>query len=371
MSSYLAHFSIIRPVHELSQVSIFEWIIEAHERAERAKSNRVEEEWFSGLKARLEKIGMGTEMVQNRGVQLGDFSHRDWEKMEIYKLAPLSPSGTPLRERMQFFDAACSGVFERFYPDEAPIAPHLIHVTCTGYVSPSPAQKLVALRNRQEKTVVTHAYHMGCYASIPAIRLGLGHATDIVHTELASVHFNPLLHSSEQLVVQSLFADGFIKYSVLPEKQEGVALKILALHEVILPDSGHCMSWQCEEWGFRMTLTRELPVIIRNALEGFLKSLAEKAGCSLNDLKQNAYFAVHPGGPKIVKQVEELFQLETWQLAHSRKVLRSCGNMSSATLPHIWEKMVADPKIKSGARIVSLAFGPGLTMCGALFEKEI
>ena len=371
MANYLTAFSILRPKYELSQSSIFDWILEAHERAEKAKTTELKEGWRDDLKARLQKIGMGTEMIQQRGVHLEDLCHRDWEKMQIYPLTPHSPSGTPLKERMKFFDAACSAVFEQFYPENAPIAPHLFHVSCTGYVSPSPAQKIVAKRDAENKTVVTHAYHMGCYAAIPAIRLGMGSLTDIVHTELASVHFNPLLHTSEQLVVQSLFADGFAKYSIVQDKQKKAALQVLALHEVILPDSDHCMSWQCEEWGFKMTLAKELPVIIRNALDTFLVELAKKSGHSLSELKEKGYFAVHPGGPKIIKQVEELFDLKPWQLTHSREILKTCGNMSSATLPHIWQKILIDSTVQPGALIISLAFGPGLTMCGAIFEKEI
>jgi predicted naringenin-chalcone synthase len=53
-------------------------------------------------------------------------------------------------------------------------------------------------------------------------------------------------------------------------------------------------------------------------------------------------------------------------VALSHKVLRERGNMSSATLPHIW-KEILDLDLKSGTRVVSLAFGPGLTLFGAVF----
>jgi predicted naringenin-chalcone synthase len=44
--------------------------------------------------------------------------------------------------------------------------------------------------------------------------------------------------------------------------------------------------------------------------------------------------------------------------------------MSSATLPHIWERIVASTDIAAGTIVASLAFGPGLTMSGALLEKR-
>jgi predicted naringenin-chalcone synthase len=64
-----------------------------------------------------------------------------------------------------------------------------------------------------------------------------------------------------------------------------------------------------------------------------------------------------------------LLHLDDTQITHSRAVLFERGNMSSATLPHVWERISQDDQIKPGTLIVSLAFGPGLTMAGTLFEK--
>ena len=66
---------------------------------------------------------------------------------------------------------------------------------------------------------MTHAYHMGCYAAMPALRIAAGFVAtgsrrvDSSHTELCSLHLDPTDHRLEQLVVQSLFADGLIRYS--------------------------------------------------------------------------------------------------------------------------------------------------------------
>src|SRR5262249_30870614 len=147
----------------------------------------------------------------------------------------------------------------------------LIHVTCTGYASPSGAQKLVAARGWGETTTVTHAYHMGCYGSIPALRMARGFnavkggRVDIVHTEICSLHVNPSLHNAGQLVTHSLFADGFIKYSSA-RNAEGPSLKVLALQEEILPDTAQMMTWKAMNWSFEMALSKEIPVQITRAL---------------------------------------------------------------------------------------------------------
>ena len=105
-------------------------------------------------------------------------------------------------------------------------------------------------------------------------------------------------------------------------------------------------------------------MVISRSLPSFVERL--KAGLRL---QENILFAIHPGGPKIIEQVKAALNLTEEQVKHSRAVLQNCGNMSSATLPHIWESLARDPEVKPGTQIVSLAYGPGLTACGAIFEK--
>jgi predicted naringenin-chalcone synthase len=85
------------------------------------------------------------------------------------------------------------------------------------------------------------------------------------------------------------------------------------------------------------------------------------------DLK---HAAIHPGGSRILDGIAACLELTEAQMAHSRRVLHERGNMSSATLPHIWARMAADPAVRPGELILSLAFGPGLTVTGNILRKE-
>lgn len=360
MKQTLHSFSHLRPRFITPQEDLLKWIAAAHGRLlPIEEGKRIEE--------KLSSLGLGPGKIDSRGSVIGDCLHRRWEEMEIYPLSPTLPAGVSLGKRMEIYQKVVEEIFDQFYPEHTPLSPRLIHVSCTGYVSPSGAQKLVS--KRQATTYVTHAYHMGCYASIPALRMALGHlhaerlSTDIVHTEACSLHMHPGLHTTEQLVVQSLFGDGFIKYSV-GEAEEGLSL--LALHEEIIPDTSSEMTWTCHEWGFALSIAREVPVRIARSVEAFIQQLFEKSG---RPLDHSCYFAIHPGGPKIIDQLVKLLQLNPSQYAHSAAVLREYGNMSSATLPHIWQRLMEDPHVAPGSSIVSLAFGPGLSIAGALFEK--
>ncbi len=360
MTPLIGGFSIQRPLYEVDQEILLEWIAAAH-------ACSLEETQAVSLRNKLYSLGLGRGIIDRRGSVVGDCLHHNWEDMEIYSLTKERPFGASLDARMALFDRVASEVFERFFPDPSSLFSHLIHVTCTGYVSPSAAQKVVSKHGTN--TLVTHAYHMGCYAAIPALRIALGHwqvqqnSSNIVHTELCTLHMNPSLHTTEQLVVQGLFGDGFISYSFAPHSR---GLKVLAIHEQIIPVSTMQMTWQCRSFGFYLTIAKEVPISISRSLNSFLSELFKKTQMSI---KKEIYFAIHPGGPKIIEQIAKLLRLELNQYKHSLAVLKEYGNMSSATLPHIWSRMLDDSNIPIGSHIVSLAFGPGLSVAGALFEK--
>jgi predicted naringenin-chalcone synthase len=223
---------------------------------------------------------------------------------------------------------------------------------------------------------------MGCYASLPAVRLASGllartpasdgvHRADIVHNEICTLHMHPADHSPEQLVVQSLFADGHVRYSVVraEEAPAGLSLAVLAAREEILPDSADAMTWAVADHGMRMTLSRDVPARIARAARELVGSLYDEAGLSFPADMVKTVFAIHPGGPKVIDVMQQALEISDAQVAASRGVLLRYGNMSSATLPHIWMRLVEATDVPPSTPIVSLAFGPGLTVSAALMIK--
>lgn len=369
----LTDFQILRPPYETSQEATLDWLISAHVEAESKKNHPDLPSFRKALTEKLWRIGCKPDRIAKRGHVIEDYLHKNWDQMDLYRLSE-DPSGRSLSKRSQIFQKHADQIFTQYYPEGASCPNDLIHVSCTGYVSPSGAQKIASLRNWGNQTTITHAYHMGCYASIPAIRIAQGFLSqdaektrvDVVHTEICSLHTNPANHNADQLVSQSLFADGFIKYSV-KKREEKPHIKILSTQEEIIPNSTESMTWNVMHWGFEMTLSKEVPVLIARALPQFLEKLSKKSGIAIDE---KTVFAVHPGGPKILIYIQELLRLKDAQIAHSFDILKNYGNMSSATLPHIWESMLNDPNVLDGTQIVSLAFGPGLSITGSAMEKK-
>jgi predicted naringenin-chalcone synthase len=370
----LSHFHSIRPPYETKQEDTFEWLIDAHAQSKKTAGASESEVFLfrEEIRKKFWHVGCKPDRIEKRGHILNDFLHRDWDKMEVYRLNQF-PAGCDLSVRMLHFESFVDGVFESYYPDGASPPDDIIHVSCTGYISPSGAQKIVSKRGWGSQATVTHAYHMGCYGAFPAIRMGSGFLKsgkkqiDIVHTEICSLHSNPSLHQTDQLVSQSLFADGFMKYT-LSEETGAPHLKTLGLHEEILPDSIESMTWNVVSWGNALFLSKEIPVLIARSLKGYLKNLCEKASLP-ESILEKAMFAIHPGGPKILNQIQERLKVTDAQIAPSFEILKKFGNISSATIPHVWDAILKNPEIETLTPVVSMAFGPGLSISGSIMVK--
>src|SRR5580698_4098005 len=308
----------------------------------------------------------------------------EWESIRHYG-GLRTPVGEGLDERMTLFEEVACDVFERVYPDRNATPPDdIVHVSCSGYVSPSPVQTFLSRRGWLH-TGVTHSYHMGCYGAFPAIRTAVGlvgssydalpkpkRRVDLVHTEFLSLHFDLLGDEPDNFVTSTLFADGFISYAAypqfaFPEGRNG--LKVLAIDEYILPDSLHEMTLRPGPLQFDMSLSKKVPFMIRDSIADFVVSICEQVGLDFEQEKSRMCFAIHPGGPAILNQIRAKLGITESQIALSRKVLHENGNMASATAPHIWKLVVESPEIAPGTKVLSMAFGRGLTVIGALFEK--
>jgi predicted naringenin-chalcone synthase len=380
----LTNFSVRRPQYELPQQRALHWLTELHatsEAALRGFSNLERAAFAARFEKLVERCACGSNRIGKRGHVTPDLGVSD--AAGLYDVRRL-PRGKGSAERSRVFAEVVDAYFEQEFADELCAPSELIHVTCTGYVSPSGAQRLVAKKGWGALTHVSHAYHMGCYAALPAILIAAGQLgvsarlrpknseprVDVVHTELCTLHLDPSDHSAEQCVVQSLFADGFVRYSLSETGAAKGGLEVLAVSEQILPDSADSMAWAVGDFGMHMTLARDVPERISGALRPFVSELFAKAELEVAEALRHAVVAVHPGGPKIIDRVREVLELTPPQVQASRDILFEYGNMSSATLPHVWQRLLLDETVQPGALILSLAFGPGLTVCGSLFRKH-
>ena len=359
MRSFISNFQTYLPPFEIKQEQTLKWLETLHQKRDPQKEDRVS--------LFIKKFGVSPDKIQTRRSFIEDFTSLSFEKNELFdREREFNPN---LSERSQFAQNALEEATKSIYSTATDKPDHLLHVSCTHYESPSAAQKIVL--EKEWDAVVTHMYHMGCYAALPAIRtasaLSSQGQVDILHTEICSLHLNCDSYSPEQLVVQSLFADGAIKYSCFNDRDkiQGKAFEILSQHEILVPGTETDMTWKLHQDRFDMTLSKNVPKYLGDYLQKFMEKMFHKAGLEFSSERERALFAIHPGGPKIIELAGEILNLREEQIQYSKQILNSRGNMSSATLPHIWDQILSH---ENDRLVATVAFGPGLTMTGALLK---
>ncbi len=361
MKKYIQNFKVYFSESSLEQAKGNDWL---------GSYLKIEDRSF------FEKYAVRPDYIHTRHVYAKGVANLAFSGEALYSMdEATSPT---LNKRSEHAQEKIEEIFHTLYESEYEAPDHLNHVTCTHYQSPSAAQRMVVDKEWFSTTPVTHLYHMGCYAALPAVRVSKAYIADgaqkvdIVHTELCSFHLDKDDTTAEQIIMNTLFADGAIKYSVTCEeyfqstKQDG--LEVITQKELVLPGSEHEMTWRLGSHGFLMSLTRKVPIILAKRIESYMREVFVDAGLNFDQDKDDVIFAVHPGGPKIIELVEKVLKLTDNQVKHSKAILKTRGNMSSATIPHIWNEIVKDKDIKSNTYIATVAFGPGLTITGMILK---
>jgi predicted naringenin-chalcone synthase len=206
---------------------------------------------------------------------------------------------------------------------------------------------------------------MGCYAALP----GLGVAADYVAlhrrpaamlcVELPSLHVQPSERDPQQVVAHALFSDAAAAVVLLPGGPGPEVARLVARTD---PTTADHMSWEITDLGFRMGLSPRVPEALARHVAPAVGELLVDTGLAVRDV---AGWAVHPGGPRILDVVRESLELEPDAMTPSVAALAEHGNCSSPTVLLILDQLLRRPGGLGGSA-VAMAFGPGLTLYGAL-----
>ncbi len=167
------------------------------------------------------------------------------------------------------------------------------------------------------------------------------------------------------MVANSIFADGAgAIVGVGPGHRRGTepgGWRLVTQSSRVLPASGDQMGWVIGDNGFEMSLSAQVPGTIARDIGGLVGESLAAHGLAAGDVRS---WAVHPGGPRVLASVQEALGLPAGALDASHAVLAEHGNMSSATILFILERIFRQAE----GPCVAMAFGPGLTAELALLE---
>ena len=245
---------------------------------------------------------------------------------------------------------------------------HLITVSCTGFYAPGPDIELVDALGLTPSVERYHLGFMGCYAAFPALRMARSICLAdpeavvlIVAVELCTLHLQAN-GGADSLLAASVFADGSAAAVVSGERPEQ-GLRLDTFYSQLARHHADDMAWTIGDAGFEMILSSRLPGVVEEEVGGALAGLLEG-----RDPRSTGSWAVHPGGRAILDRVERALCLEPAALAASREVLAEYGNMSSATVLFVLERLLAGEPANDST-VLALAFGPGLSIESALFSR--
>jgi alkylresorcinol/alkylpyrone synthase len=239
----------------------------------------------------------------------------------------------------------------------------IITVSCTGFMIPSLDAHLINLMGFRSDVRRMPFTELGCAAGAMA----LGRAHDylkakpdgnvlIIAVELPSLTFQRKDISQANLISSILFGDGAAAVIVSGKERRGP--KILVSETYTFPDSLDAMGFDLRDSGFHILLSKDVPEMIGKDIKGLVDGFLARQGRVRKDIKG---WILHPGGARLLGNVEEALGLCKCDTQPSWDILANVGNLSSATILFILQEWLEKRPLQPGDYALAAAFGPGFS----------
>ena len=106
------------------------------------------------------------------------------------------------------------------------------------------------------------------------------------------------------------------------------------------------MAFDLRDGGFHIVLSKDVPEIVRTRIAPLVAEFLARHNLTRREISA---FLLHPGGRKLLSNIERELQL------------CRCGNLSSATILFILDARLSQHDLSAGAYGLVAAFGPGFS----------
>jgi len=248
----------------------------------------------------------------------------------------------------------------------------LFFVSVTGIASPSIDALLINRMGLPVNIKRMPIFGLGCVAGAAGIaraadyvRAYPSQSAALVSVELCSLTLQRDDLSVANLISSGLFADGAAAAIVSGDELDAAGPVILATRSIFYPETEEMMGWKITEKGFRITLSPEVPTLIRQNLGRDVDAFLADHGRQRGDLGS---WVLHTGGPKVLEATADALGLKNGQLDASWDCLRKVGNLSSASVLVVLEDVMRNRRPEPGTLGLLAAMGPGF--CSELLLLE-
>jgi predicted naringenin-chalcone synthase len=223
-------------------------------------------------------------------------------------------------------------------------------------------------RNVQRSSIIG----LGCAGAVPTlqravdfVRANPGRKALLLAAEICSACYY-VDNSLETVIGNAICADGaaaFLLGKSVPMKY--AYPRVIDFESFLDPEQIEEVGLQHRNGKLRIVLGASVQHLAGPMIESALEPLLQRHGLSRSQLR---FWVVHPGGRKVIDNVQRHFGMTDEQLCFSRSVLRNYGNMSSPTVMFVLDEVVRNGDPRPGDWGVMIALGPGMAAEAALLR---
>jgi len=239
----------------------------------------------------------------------------------------------------------------------------LFFTSVTGISSPSIDALLINRMGLSPNIRRVPIFGLGCVAGAAGIaraadyvRAYPSQSAALVSVELCSLTIQRDDLTVANLISSGLFADGSAAVIVNGAELDATGPKILATQSIFYPNTEEMMGWTVSEKGFRITLSPEVPALMREHLG---QGVDEFLAAHQYQRKDIGSWVLHTGGPKVLEATAAALDLNNGQLDASWDCLKRVGNLSSASVLVVLEDVMKNRRPEPGTLGLLAAMGPG------------
>jgi alkylresorcinol/alkylpyrone synthase len=241
----------------------------------------------------------------------------------------------------------------------------VLSTTVTGIAVPSLDARIAARIGMRPDVKRVPLVGLGCLAGAAGVaRLHdflRGWPTSVamlVSVELCSLTVQRQDSSTANMIASGLFGDGAAAVVAVGEEHPAASAGPRVVDSVshLYENSLRAMGWDIGSTGLKVVLGAEVPELVRTHLANDVERLLSPHGLKVGGI---ARWICHPGGPKVIETIQSVLGLDEDDLAMTWRSLRRIGNLSSASVLHVFADTLARRPASSGDWGVVMAMGPG------------
>lgn len=239
----------------------------------------------------------------------------------------------------------------------------VVCATVTGLAVPTLEARIASQVGMRPDVKRMPLVGLGCVAGAAGLaRLHdylVGHPDDVavlIAVELCSLTVQRDDMSVPNLVASGLFGDGAAAVVARGRPGPGAAVEVVDTRSRLYPDSTRTMGFDVTSGGLKIVLDAQVPTVVNHYVRDDVDGFLADHGLTRDDIE---WWVCHPGGPKVIEALEDALEVSRDAVQLTWDSLARIGNLSSASVLHVFEDTLRDRPPRPGSWGMVMAMGPG------------